>query len=142
MRLNADTLIAIARKLVDLEKIDIAITSFNHHGYTILVETTDTQMEGRTYYMVGVEDDENLIAPPRKGRPIRDNPQAQFGGSVSVCDACKGKPHDGQPANCKGGNWCDCLHRLSIVRTMVEREIIPYSGPIVTAIPLGESNVK
>lgn len=31
-----------------------------------------------------------------------------------VCPACKGNVHDAQPKDCKGGTWCDCLHRLPI----------------------------
>jgi hypothetical protein len=72
MRLSADTLIAIAKKLTDLENIDVVVKSFMLNGDTILVETVDTQMEGRTYYMVGFEKG-NIYTT---ARPIRDNPQA------------------------------------------------------------------
>lgn len=46
-----------------------------------------------------------------------------LGGNM-VCNACKGVVHQGQPKNCKGGTWCDCLHRLptEIITTEVKEE--------------------
>jgi hypothetical protein len=33
-----------------------------------------------------------------------------------VCDECKGRDHDGQPTLCRGGTWCDCLHRPVVTK--------------------------
>lgn len=54
MRVNADTLVSIAQKMVKLEQIDIIVASFEVNGFTCTVETTDSQMEGRTYYLTGL----------------------------------------------------------------------------------------
>ena len=43
---------------------------------------------------------------------------------MAVCNACKKWPHDSKPEDCRGGTWCDCHHRLPIVRTMVESEAV------------------
>jgi len=37
-----------------------------------------------------------------------------------VCRACKGVNHNGQPTDCQGGTWCDCLHRPVVVRSAPE----------------------
>ena len=54
MRVNADTLIIIAKKMTELEKLDLDVTSFNVHGFQCTVESTDSQLEGRTYYLTDV----------------------------------------------------------------------------------------
>lgn len=39
-----------------------------------------------------------------------------------ICDACKGKPHSGQPINCDGGTWCDCQHRPILIENETKEE--------------------
>lgn len=51
MQVTADTLVKIANKLVELEKLDIQITEFELNGNIISVSSTDTQTSGRTYYL-------------------------------------------------------------------------------------------
>lgn len=42
-----------------------------------------------------------------------------------VCEHCKGVDHEGQPAKCRGGTWCDCLHRRVIeITSQVESQIV------------------
>jgi len=54
VRVNADTLIVIAKKMTELEKLDLEVTTFNVHGLQCSVESTDSQQEGRVYYLTKV----------------------------------------------------------------------------------------
>lgn len=54
MRVTADSLIVIAKKMTELEKLDLDVTSFNVHGLQCAVESTDSQQEGRVYYLTNV----------------------------------------------------------------------------------------
>jgi hypothetical protein len=54
MRVSANDLISIAKKLHDLEKLDINITEFELHGNICTVTSTDDQKEGRSYFLTNV----------------------------------------------------------------------------------------
>lgn len=56
MRVSAATLIAIANKLTELEKLDIQVTQFEMLHVVCTVESTDDQKEGRSYYLKDVNE--------------------------------------------------------------------------------------
>ena len=56
MRVNALTLTSIAKKMLELEKLDIQVNEFEHYGQICTVESTDSQQDGRTYYHTDVNE--------------------------------------------------------------------------------------